>query len=123
MPFDPTPQTPVHNADEIAIVDGMQRMLASPRDWITGCLRHLHPDLHVSHCLIGALRTAQSDNPDKMVAKYTPAGHRVAKVLRRHCGGSVIKFNDDGCHQDVVEVLSKVRAEFEFVPPLLALVD
>lgn len=103
MPFDSLP-TKHPRADELAILDRMAEILATPDRW---CQRSL-VTTDGSFCLIGAARVAVAD----VGFLHDPMGIFVA--LMRFTGGMLpATFNDTHTHTEVLDLIARARRTFE----------
>jgi hypothetical protein len=108
MPFDAMPQ-PLRHAAEIAIVDKMTQLLATPDRWCQGSNFN-----GARMCLVGAAWTVLGGDPGRMPLA-TPIRRSLQQALDEEAGMSVAIFNDapERTHADVVDLLVRVRRRFE----------
>jgi hypothetical protein len=121
MPFDP--EIPLRDTPtvhprwrEIEIAREMERLLAERENWCQGALELKGPDGRVSNCLLGALNRVSAGHAfgDR---NESCAGRSVDKALRDALPpwshGSLVHFNNESDHSDVVALLARVRQSLE----------
>lgn len=119
MPFDnPSPELEIPNKAEIAILDEMVELIATPEKWCKGAFRGGGG----SYCLIGAVQEATGvrcfSYPGarlacSVVCGLTRALGDVPNFFRP--GGSVATFNDapETTHADILNLIARTRRSFE----------
>lgn len=112
MPFDTTPQP---HAAELAIVDRMTELLATPDRWCKhhSAKRRWHFFGLMQHCLMGAFNTVATGRLRGYADYWNMTEHQanVFLILQQHGG---IAFNDREAttHTDILALLAQVRASF-----------
>lgn len=122
MPFDSTDYTPA-NAEEIRILDGMARRLATPETWCKGAIcRHGKGGVE-RMCLYGALNAEDHGTAEWFTEALAPEfatefARRVEKVMERVIDQrmgwqpGIAAFNDIHGHTGAINLIREVRAVF-----------
>jgi len=102
MPFDAT--KPSSNSAEIAVIDKMLELLATPDKWMQGALEH-----RGSYCLVGALWEAETTG----LLKHHIL-RRMSCIANQWGYSTVPAFNDSmwRTHTDIIEFLHAVRESY-----------
>lgn len=126
MPFDDPSarvEIDVANREEVAILDGMARRLATPGSWCKNSLRS-----GASRCLIGALNEEDHGNSDyqwgRIDVLFARASARVVYHRLNELAGwspdrsendQAVGFNNAATttHADVLGLIQRARASFE----------
>jgi hypothetical protein len=127
MPFDSLP-TEHPRADELAFLDRMAEMLATPDRWCQGVLhkRRFWGFRSDKHCIHGALNVAEHGNY-RYDALYDGgvASFRSRAAFNVNCAlealtptGNLIEFNNDlrTTHADILNLIALARQSFEVAP-------
>jgi hypothetical protein len=122
MPFDNIPATPRY-ADEIAILDRMRDLLASPDRWCRGTpYTRVNREKPESVCILGALGIVEIGCA--VGWGQTDAGITVQRMLERFVGGIALgSYNDTHSHADILALIDKARAEFIRAGQIEAIMD
>lgn len=116
MPFDSTNfvETSPH-VEEIAILDKMAEILATPERW---CKRHMFRKYAcgqvISVCVVGALRFSVGGEEALENWVKTPEARSVWDRLNEVGGNEIAAINDASgtTHQDILDLIAKTRASF-----------
>lgn len=120
MPFDdPHRQIEIEtpNKEEIAILDKMAELLATPDRWCKGAASKTGPKGEVLLCIYAALNVAATGSPCILVPR-TAAALRVeislCDALPRHYPRP-LAFNDapTTTHTDILALITRARRSFE----------
>lgn len=111
MPFDSKDfvAAPVRHPEEIAILDKMAELLATPERWLKGALA-----CGDRVCLAGAGRKVLTGSPWKSPER-TSVSLGVSNALRYAAGGFIGSFNDDPhtTHADILALIARAPQSFE----------
>lgn len=119
MPFDNTSfvESPVKHAEEIAILDRMAEILATPERWCKGCKGYRDAaGNYTSFCLIGALHVAHL-GVDALSEEdpWDGTTNEIFAALLRATGGVIpARYNDclTTTHPDVLDLIARTKASF-----------
>lgn len=129
MPLDNIPAAPRY-AEEIAILDRMRELLATPEGWCQGFLQK-----RGAMCLYGVINTISHGHSDwEFVAKdrvltrmpFSPVLAAVETKLKSFVsGGDLVTFNNapTTTHPDILALIDKARAEFVRAGQIEAIMD
>jgi hypothetical protein len=111
MPFDGT----TRHAAEIAIVDRMADILATPQDWHQGDFKS---EDGWSLCLIGSIHKATGIRVGSIMSLSGPDYRIYQKICELLHPLSVPGWNDapERVHADILHLLARVRRHFEESP-------